>query len=215
MLSRLIEPFFKLVDKVRTLSPTQRAGLMAHLLFPGLVFGIAIFFGGGLIFGLENGVAISELKTEIDVSGATSTKRGVVVIAETFSSQPKYLIPLNKVGSKIWSSLDETSARSNHQIGSLVLTARGPYVANELISDDNQPIAFVVEGELADYIEIPGNGKEAVADWRLAPRRSVYLIVGVLISCSLALGIGAVLGVPAVNPNQNNASQIRTEPDKD
>jgi hypothetical protein len=114
----------------------------------------------------------------------------------------------------MWNSLDKPNNESNaptiHGIGRLVMTTRGLYVANELVSDTNEPVAIILEGELGEYVEIPGYGKEPVSELRLAPRRSMYLIVGILISCSLALGIGAVIGVPAVNSNDNNARQIGT-----
>lgn len=211
---RVINFVFRLVDKIRRLNPTQGAGLLAHLLMPALVLAVTIFFGGGVSIGFEKGVAIAELKTEINETGKTSTKRGVVVIAEPSSAQSSYIIPLARQGVAIWSSLDEKNTLANHQVRRVLLTAKGVYGENPLISEVNEPIALIVEGELGTHIEIPGNGLQPVSDWRLASRRSVYLVLGVLISCSIALGIGAVIGVPAVKPYDDDTSQIGTEPDK-
>lgn len=208
MIAKLVELLFKLVEKVIQLSPTQRASLLAHFLIPGLILGIAIFFSGGVSVGFEQGVAVSQLRTEITAQGVTSTKPGVIIIAEPFSTA-EYLIPVTNNASRIWSSFDEDAARDNSDTHHLVLNERNLYGRN-LISRTNEPIALVVEGDLGSQIEIPGHGKESIESWRVASRRSVYLVVGVLITCSLALGIGVVIGVPPVNPNEHQTGQIGT-----
>lgn len=213
-MSRLLDIFIRLVDKIRQQSLTRAAGFLAHFLIPALVLSVTIFFGKAVSVGFEQGVAISELKTEINEAGITSQKRGVVVIAEPNSPELKYVIPLSKRGSTLWSSLDETNASDNHRVNQLALTASGLYGSNPPISKTNEPVALVLEGELGKEVIVIGEGNKPVGDWRLASRRSIYLVVGVLISCSIALGIGAVIGVPAVDPNENDARQIGTEPDK-
>ena len=210
-----LDIFFRLVDKIRQQSLTRAAYFLAHFLMPAFVLAVTLFFGKGVSIGFEQGLAISELKTEIDEAGIASEKRGVIVIAEPHSSELSYLIPLAKRGSRIWSSLDNNSACDNHKVNRLALIASGLYGQNPPISDTNEPVALVVEGELGQAVNIIGEGNKPVGDWRLASRRSIYLIVGVLISCSIALGIGAVIGVPAVNADENSASQIGTKPDKE
>jgi hypothetical protein len=207
MITKLVELFFRLVEKITQLSPTQRFSLLAHFLIPGLILGIAIFFSGGISVGFEQGVAISQLRTEITAKGVTSTKPGVIVIAEPFSSA-EYLIPVTNNASTIWSSFDEDTARDNSDTHHVVLNERNLYGRSPLISRTNEPIALVIEGDLGSQIEIPGHGQEPIESWRMASRRSVYLVVGVLISCSLALGLGIVIGVPPVNPNEHQTGQV-------
>lgn len=204
-----------LVMRAQRLSPTEKAKFLSHFLVPGLILGITIFFGGWVTIGYERGVAISELKTEISGTGATSIKRGVVVIAEPISSKFDYLIPVTSNTSTIWSSLDGDSAGENVETYRLALNARLLHGNSPLITSVNEPVVLIVEGDLGTEIEIPGYGKESVENWRLSSRRSLSLVFGVMINCALALGIGVVTGSPSVNPNQDNARQIGAEPNEE
>src|SRR5947208_16456801 len=90
----------------------QRARISAYVLAPGIILGFTLsgVLGSGLAIDLEKPVTISELRTEISEKGAAEPKRGVVIIAEPVSAE--YRIPIGRP-KKIWSSLDEETARAN------------------------------------------------------------------------------------------------------
>lgn len=205
----------KFVDWAQQLSPTQKAKILSHILVPALILATTAVSGGWITIGYERGVAISELKTEISGSGGTaSTRQGVVVIVEPISSKLDYLIPVTSNTATIWSSLDKDAALENVETYRLGLNERRLHANNPLITSVNEPIVFVVEGNLGNEIEIPGYNNEPVEYWRLSSRRSLSLVFGVMINCTLALGIGVVTGSPSINFNKNGAGQIGTEPDE-
>jgi hypothetical protein len=186
------------------------AKLAAYFLAPGLILSAALsgVVGGWLSIDFEKPITISELKSEIPAGGEPTEKRGIVLIAEPASKD--FRVQLKHV-SKIWSSLDSETARSNNDRLSLSgeeLKVITPFVGV------NEPVALVVDGELGKDIQVPG-GTESVEDWRLSSRRSNSLVSGVLAVCFLMLGMAVPIGTAPVDRDQNNAGQIGTEPDKD
>lgn len=197
-------------ESIRGLSPTRMAKLAAYFLAPGLILSAALsgVVGGWLSIDFEKPITISELKSEIPAGGEPTEKRGIVLIAEPASKD--FRVQLKHV-SKIWSSLDSETARSNNDRLSLSgeeLKVITPFVGV------NEPVALVVDGELGKDIQVPG-GTESVEDWRLSSRRSNSLVSGVLAVCFLMLGMAVPIGTAPVDRDQNNAGQIGTEPDKD
>lgn len=169
-------------------SKDEIAKISAHFLAPVVVLGLSIigFFGGGAA-DLDRPIAISELKTEIAGKSDPSAKRGIVIIVEPGSAE--YRIPLGPSASKIWSSLDEETARANAD--HLVLSGGGFNGKSPLIGIDG-PVAIVVDGDLGKEVQVLG-GTEATDDWRLSSRRSSSLVSSVLGACFFAFGVSLTL----------------------
>lgn len=203
-----------LVKWVQKLTLTQRYKLLAHVLLPTFILGTAFLSGGWVAIGYEREVTISELRTESPGTGGSLTRRGVVIIAEPVSSKLDYLIPVTNNTSKIWSSLDPNSADENLKKFRLALNATHLHGNNPIVTPLDEPIVLVVEGDLGKEIELPGYANESVEAWRLSPKRSFSLVIGVIVNCALALGIGVVSGFPFVDPSEDNAGQVGAEPDK-
>jgi hypothetical protein len=190
------------------------AQISAHVLTPVLVL-IWSFFGffGSESISLERPATISELKTEIARDGGITPRRGFVLIAEPESSE--YRILLGTGPSKFWSSLDVEAAKAN--LKRLVLDEGGFHVTSTTpFLDVNQPMTFVVEGELGGKIQVAG-GTERSEDWRLVSRRSNSLVATVLATCFFAFGVSVALatGAPPVGGDKDGASQVGAEPDED
>jgi hypothetical protein len=193
-------------------SKDEIAKISAYFLAPVVVLGLSIlgFFGGGAI-DLDRPIAISELRTEITGKGEPQSKRGIVLIAEPVSSE--YRIQLGPGATKIWSSLDEETARANAD--RLVLNGGGLNGKTPFIGVSG-PVTLVVDGDLGKDVQVLG-GTEPAEDWRLASRRSSSLVSSVLAACFFAFGVSLALatGTPSVDRSKNAASQEGTEPDKD
>lgn len=205
---KILEIFQSEIKKITSLSPTRKAKRVAHFYAPGFILSVVILYG---FIDFGKGVAISELKTEITAAGDASSKRGVVIIAESASSN--YQIPLAQNSSKIWSSLDAETARRNVHIGRLGLDVDGLYSITPFF-DEKDPVTLVVEGDLGKDIKVAGE-TEPVEGWRLSSRRTSSLVPSVLINCFLALGIGAAAGGTTVDRGKDNATKKRAKPNKD
>lgn len=201
-------------DWAKRLTITEKAKALSHILAPALLLGVAIYSGGWVAIGFERAIAISELRTEITDNSVASTQRGFVVIAEPEADHYKYVIPFSNGSSKIWNSLDEGLALDNAKGSSLLLIPSGLQITTPLVGV-YEPMTLVIHGDLGQQIEIVGHGKQPIADWRVSSRRPLSLIAAVLLNCSLALGIGIVTGFPSINPNENNARKVSTQPDKE
>lgn len=199
---------------LRTKSRDEIARISSHLLAPILVLIWSIFgFFGSEAVSLERPATISELKTEIVRGGAPATKRGIVLIAEPESSE--YRISLGVGPSKIWSSLDDEEAKAN--LDRLVFDDGGFKVKSETaFIGVTRPVTFVIEGELGEKIQVAG-GTERAEDWRLVSRRSDSLVATVLATCFFAFGVSVPLatGAPPIGSNEDSASQVGAQPDKD
>jgi hypothetical protein len=194
---------------VKELSPVQRAKFAAFFLAPALILGVSISrLGSGLSIDSERAVAISELKTEVAGTGGPSAKRGVVLIAEPEAKD--FRIQL-KNSSKIWSSLDDETVRSNSD--RLAFNGDELKVITPFLGV-SEPVAIVIDGDLSKDILVPG-GTEPAENWRLSSRRSSSLVPGVLAVCFLALGMAVPTAAPPSDRDKNSASQVGTEPDKD
>jgi hypothetical protein len=193
-----------IVARTIGLSPIAKAKVIAYFYLPLLILSLVASFGGGL--STDAGIAVAELRTEIAAGGDQSSKRGLVVIAEPDSSE--YRIPVGSNGARIWSSLDEQAARRNREkvgIDQNELRIDTPF------SGEGNPVTFVVEGDLGKEMYMPGE-TVSVAKWGLSSRRSGSLVYGVLIICSLALGLGVAVGFPPVKSEEDNTGQIGKEP---
>jgi hypothetical protein len=200
-----------IVDRTRNLDPTEKAKAVAYFYLPLLILLFVAYYGGGL--STDSNIAVSELRTEITGSGDQSSKRGLVVVADPTSLAPsEYRIPLAPNGAKIWSSFDESGARRNREkvgVNQDELKINTPF-SGEM----SAPVTLVVEGVLGKEIYAPGE-TVPVGKWGLASRRSASLVYGVLIICSLALGLGVAVGFPPVKPNEGDTSQVGKEPDEE
>jgi hypothetical protein len=184
-------------------SEAEITKISAYILAPGLVLGLSMsgIFGGGLTIDLEKPFSISELKTQLSGDGILESKHGIVLIAEPVSSE--YRIQLGAGASRIWSSLDEETARAN--ANRLVLDNGGGFNGKTPLIGVNYPVTIVVEGDL-DNIQVPG-GTERTEDLRLYSRRSNSIVSGVLLVCVFALGMSLVFtGLPSVGSNQNTTT---------
>ncbi len=102
----------------------------------------------------------------------------------------------------MWSSLDEEEARANSD--HLMLDAAGLNGRTPLVGV-SQPVMVVLEGNLGKELQVPG-GKEKMDDWRLASRKSLSLVSGVLLSCVFAFGISLAKGFPSSDGDEKAGS---------
>jgi len=189
-----------ILDFLKGKNPDELAKVSAFFLAPAVVFGLALLgFFGGSTTDLGRPIAIAELKTEITTKGIPETKRGIVVIAEPTASE--YRIPLGTGASRIWSSLDEDTARANAD--RLVLSGGGLSGKTPFIGV-NGPVTVVVDGDLGKDVQVLG-GTEPSEDWRLTSRRSNSLVSSVLAACFFAFGVSLSLatGSPSL-PREGN-----------
>jgi hypothetical protein len=199
-----------LIESTRNLSLAGKAKAIAYFYLPLLILFLVAYFGGGL--STDSSITVSELKTEINETGAQSSKRGLVVIADPTSLTPsEYIIPLAPNGAKVWSSFDENVGSRNK--GKVTVNQDGLKINMPFSGESNPPVTIVVEGDMGKEIYAPGE-TVPVAKWGLSSRRSASLVYGVLIICSLALGLGVAVGFPPVKPDEDDGSQVGKEPDE-
>lgn len=199
-----------LINKTRNLSAVGKAKAIAFFYLPLLILLLVGYFGGGL--STDSSIAVSELKTEMSGAGEQSSKRGLVVIADPTSlTSSEYRISLASKEAKVWSSFDENAARRNKErvgIDQAELKITTPF------SGESNPVTLVVEGDLGKEIYVPGE-TVPVDKWGLSSRRSSSLLYGVLIICSLALGLGVSMGFPPLEPDKDATSQVGKEPNEE
>lgn len=200
----------KLINKTRKLSPVGKAQAIAYFYLPLLILLLVGTFGGGL--STDSGITVSELKTEMTDAGDQSSKRGVVVIADPTSLTPsQFVIPLAPNGAKVWSSLDADAAHLNKErVG---VNQDELKITTPFLRGDNNPVTIVVEGDPGKEIYAPGE-TVPVDKLGLSSRRSGSLLYGVLIICSLALGLGLSVGFPPIEPDEDDSSQAGKEPNE-
>jgi hypothetical protein len=203
--------FFEWLKQRIEIGPEWKAKAAAYFLVPGMIAGIYITYGGGLSIDFGKGMAISELKSEITQGGVASSKRGVLIIAEPVLLNSK--IPLQHDSAKIWSSLDEQRAARNAAGNHLGLNGPMLYFNTPFFEAESEPVVMIVEGAMADHIEVHGK-TESVQNWRLSSRRSTSIVSAVLLNCFMALGIGLATGVAPVDPNKHDTGKKRTKPNK-
>lgn len=198
-----------ITDRTKNLSPAGKAKAMAYFYLPLLILLLVGYFGGGL--SNDSSIVVSELKTEMTGAGDQSSRRGLVVVADhTSLATSEYKIPLTPNGAKVWSSFDENAARRNKE---KVGINQDELKINTPFSGESNPVTLVVEGNLGKEIYAPGE-TVPIDKWGMSSRRSASLLYGVLIICSLALGLGVAVGFPPVKPDERGTSQEGKEPDE-
>lgn len=200
-------------DWAKNLTPTEKVKALSHIIIPGLLLGIPVYSGGWAALGFEKQIAISELRSEITASGSTPVKKGFVLIAEPESDAFEYVLPIENGTARFWVSMDQKTASDNFTTQHLTPVASGLQGKHPLIRV-TEPLAVVGEGDLGEFLEITGRGKESITDLRLSSRRPLSLVLTVLFNCFLALGMGVVTGFPSVDPDENNTRKVRTKPNK-
>src|SRR5260370_31483556 len=205
--------FFEWIKERIKIGPAWKAKSAAYFFVPGLISLSFIIYGGGLSIDFGKGLAISELKSEISKERASSSKRAVLIIAEPVALDAYVTVTNNSA--RIWTSLDEERAQRNVERQHFGLDGSTLHVKARFFQAEEEPVAVVVEGEVADEFEV--NGKtESVRNWRLSSRRSGAIVAAVLINCFMALGVGLATGVAApVHPDKNDGRKKRTEPNKE
>ena len=196
----------EIADRTLNLSPLGKAKAVAYFYLPLMILGLVAYYGGGLAS--DSSIAVAELRTELTGANEPSTKRGLVIIAEPNPNE--YRIPLAPNGAKIWSSLDNKSANRNKEklgLDQAELKVITPF------SGESTPVTLVVEGELGKEMYLPGE-KVSIDQWGMSSRRSASLVYGVLIICSLALGMGVAVGFPPVKSDDDHTSQIGEQPNE-
>ena len=206
----LLEKFNLTKERIKSLTPTEKSRLVAYVLVPAVILGLSTWavYKGWLGIELERPFAVSKLKTVV-TGGSVASRGGVVVIAEPLQSDPQ--IPIAHNNAEIWSSLTEDDVQSNNPnavLNNAELKLTTPFYGV------SEPVAIVVEGELGEKIKFPGR-TESVEDWRLSSRRNVSLAFWPLAACFLAYGIAFARVVPVVDRDKNNATKVRTKPNKD
>jgi hypothetical protein len=195
----MLELFKTIYDSLRQLSPDDFAKFMAYWLAPGtvLVFTVSGTVGGSFAIDTGRPIAVSELRTEQSPTGATIQKPGFVLVIEPVASEFRIQLPVPPT--RLWSSLDDATARANKDRlaldGSSVVT-RAPFLG---IGD---PVTVVVDGQLGPEIQVPG-GTEKTEDLILRSRRSVSVMTGVFLVCVFAFGMSSVTGLPSNDRKQH------------
>jgi hypothetical protein len=189
------------IDWLKKRSGDDMARIVAHILAPAFVLGLTLL-GSGEVLSLDSPrpISISKLRTEISQKRDSKSRPGIAIIVEPVTSE--YRIPLSGSASTIWSSLDEEEARANYD--HLVLDAGGLNGRAPLVGV-NEPVMVVLEGNPGEEVQIPG-GREKIDDWRLASRKSLSLVSGVLLSCVFAFGISLAKGFPSADRNEDAGS---------
>ena len=181
--------------------PDQRARIIAYFLAPAFILGVSIYGLFGFSINFEKPVALSELKMEINEKGEYASKRGVVLIAEPTACE--FVLPL-ETASKIWSSVDEQTARENVKLNHLGLDA-GAVFGNTPLLGEKGPVAIVVDGNLGSEIHV-ANSREPVDDWRLISRQSSSVLSAAFAACLLMFGMTFALGMAPVESDENHTS---------
>jgi hypothetical protein len=181
----MLETFRAIAQWLQKLTPAQRAKLVAYWFAPGtiLVFTLAAMFGNPLALDSARPIAVAELQSVVSATGATESKRGFAIIVEPVPSE--FHIQLAAPVSSIWSSLDESSARSNSS--RIIFEKEGGLYVKSPFFGTGDPATFVIEGQVGP-IRVPGS-QEKVDDLLIKSRRSISLMNSVLIACIFAFGM--------------------------
>jgi hypothetical protein len=179
------------VELLRGLSSAQIAKLSAYWLAPGsiLLLTISGLFGNIFAIGSAQPVTVSELKSEISLSGETTSKPGIALIIEPDSSE--FRVPFHAPISRIWSSLDQNAARENKS--RLELDSRGVSIRSPFLHIGD-PVMLVIEGQIGQEFHLPG-GAEMVDDLLLRSKRSLSIVTSVLLACVFAFGMSSAVGL--------------------
>lgn len=189
---------------LRNRSDRELARMCAYFLAPAAVLSLAMLGGpqGGSVFDLTGPMTISELRSEMSLSGTSAIKNGVALLLEPTTAESRILVG-SQTG-RIWTSLDLEALNANRDRLAYSIDAfsvRTPFIGV------NRPVAVIIEGTLGKEVQVPG-GASSIDDWRLAPRRAVSIMSSVLIACAFAFGIALTAGTPAVAPHEETRAEI-------
>jgi hypothetical protein len=182
----------EMADWLRAREPADIAKIAAYLLAPGVVLSVSLLGSSANGFALDGDrpVSLMELKSETDASANIRAKNGVVLIVEPVESE--YHIPMRGGKGSIWTSLDTTELRAN---ASRLRAAQGSVDVKSPFIGLSRPVTIVAEGDVAPQAAVLG-GTQPTEDWRLAARRSLSIVSGVLAVCVFAFG----MALPGVMP---------------
>lgn len=192
----------RIIDWVSGKSRAQLARVVAYLIAPLLVLGLAaagVYTPGlGLDFGKP--IAVSTLHTEIDTAGRISEVRGIAMTLEPTESE--FQIPLD-TASTMWVSLDPELARANSS--RLALTPSGLNGRWPLVGVST-PVTVVVNAKPGSEILLPG-GRDLLEAWQPQSRRSLAFITSVLFACIFAFGMSVATSFPSRNRDKHAHGQ--------
>jgi hypothetical protein len=197
----------EILELLKGKNKPQLAQIIAFILGPGLIFVISVFLIFGSSMSFEKPAAISELKTEIDQNGNRIPKQGVVLITEL---SPSHLVLPIENSSTFWSSLDNDAVHEKLLSGNLKLDA-GQFLSKAPLGDE--AVIVVVNGKIGSEIFVSGV-KEPLDDWRLTSNESRSLISGASAVWLLAFGMAFALGTSPVKSEQEDAGEVRAEPNE-
>jgi hypothetical protein len=185
-------------------SDTERARISAYVLAPGLLLITTVsgVFGSGSRADVDKPFAISELRSEIGDGMESSTKSGIILIADAMDSE--YRIELETKKPTIWSSLTQEQVRANAQhltLDDSGLNAKTPFVGV------SEPAAVVIEGVLGKSVHLPGRTLP-INEWLISSRRSSSIPSSVLLACVFAFGMSIATGIPTAASDEKTASEV-------
>jgi hypothetical protein len=194
----LLDMFKSIREVVKGLGPTARARAAAYLFAPGWVISATIsgYFGGGFSIDNDRPVAISELRSELSSDGATKERIGTAFTIEPSDKDLRFRF--DPPPGRLWSSLDESMARSNRDrlfVDGNDFRSRSPF------SGVTGPVTVVVEGKMAKDVYVPG-GAENIEKMLVRSRLSVSIVTGALLGCIFALGISSATALPPAHRKQ-------------
>lgn len=180
------------IDFIRRRTADEVARLAAYVLAPSCVLlgAASTVWSPGLAVDLSQPLVISSLRSRLDATGGVTASTGAAIIVEPVESE--FRIPFAQGRGALWTSLDTELVRANagrltNSMGEVVL--RPPFLGT------SEPVAIVVEGDLAGRIDVPG-GSQPIDLLKLQSRRSVSLVSSVLLCSALAFGMAIAGGLP-------------------
>lgn len=205
----MLEWFKAIREQLVGRSPDEQAALVAYLIAPALVLGLAIagVYTPGFGLDFSRPMTVAPLGSYVDSQGRITSREGLALVIEpgTLDYQIPVLSP-----SGLWVSLDENTLRANAdhlRLSESGLRGRSPLLGV------SSPVTVVIEGKSADEMRVPG-GTERLTDWQNQARRSTSLISSVLLACVFAFGVSVATGLPSAKRDQDTTRKERTKPDE-
>jgi len=190
-----------ILGSLQGLSQAKRAKICAYWLAPGtvLLWTASGVVDGNFLINVTQPVAISELRSEISLSGEVMQRPGFALIIEPNASE--FVIPLESPVLSIWTSLEEAAAKIN---GDRLILDTGHIKSKAPFFGVTNPVTVVVESQLGKEVQTPG-GKEKIDDLQLRSKRSISVVTSVLLACVFAFGISAA-GLPLPDSKKHSSA---------